>query len=279
MEKSLTYVIVFSVILYCIYIGIVHVNNTLLFLPEDITREEYNEFCLSRSGHYIPYEFLSKDKQHKLVGGLYNAYRTPSWDDQIYLYSHGNASWLGNIIDGDLIKLLSTHGSVFVYDYRGYGCNDGYPSDIGLENDAIGAWEFVAQKVNPINIIVVGHSLGSGVSCRLLANIAKNNPDSLPQHLILNAPFSSIKDMAKHTLPSLAWLSIYEFDNITNSKNFDDKVNICVLHSKDDEVIPYSQSEKLGNSINCKFIEIHGKHSDQTYSMEALEYIHKISKH
>lgn len=279
MEKSLTYVIVFSVILYCIYVGIVHVNNTMLFLPEDITREEYDEFCLSKSGHYIPYEFVSHDNQHKLVGGLYNTYRTPSWNDQIFLYSHGNASWLGNIVESTVIKLLSTHGSVFVYDYRGYGCNDGYPSDIGLESDALGAWNFVTKNINPANLIIVGHSLGSGVSCRLLANIAKNNPDNLPQHLILNAPFSSIKDMAKHTLPSLAWLSMYEFDNLNNAQTFHDKVKICILHSRNDEVIPYSFAEKLSKSINCKFIEIYGKHSDQTYSDEALAYVHKISKH
>jgi predicted alpha/beta hydrolase family esterase len=222
---------------------------------------------------------MSADKQYKLVGGLYNSHRTPSWDDKIYLYSHGNASWLGNILDGELIKLLSTHGSVFVYDYRGYGCNDGYPTDIGLENDALGAWNFITKRVNPANIIVVGHSLGSGVSCRLLANLTKNKPDSLPRHLILNAPFSSIKDMARHTVPPLAWLSIYEFDNLNNAKLFDNKVKICVFHSKLDEVIPYSQSEKLADHLNCNFIEIHGKHGDQHFSREALEYVHKISKY
>lgn len=279
MEKVLTYIIVFSVILYCIYVGIVHVNNTLLFLPEDITRKEYDDLCLLKSGHYIPYEFLSDDKQHKLTGGLYNAYRTPSWNDKIFFYSHGNGSWIGNIIETKLVKLLSKYGSVLIYDYRGYGCNDGYPSDIGLENDALGVWNYVTKKVNVANVIMVGHSLGTGVSCRLLANITKNNPDNLPEHLILNAPFTTIKDMAKHIVPSIAWLSMYEFDNINNAKLFDDKVKICIFHSRTDEIVPYYLAEKLSNKIKCKFIEIYGKHGDQIYSREAFEYIHKISKY
>lgn len=277
MEHILIYLCVVIVIIYCIYVGIVYMNNIMLFLPEDISRKEYDNFCLENYDHYIPYEFLSNDKECKLVGGLYNSYRTPSWNDKIYLYSHGNTSWIGNILDGNLIKLLSRYGSIFVYDYRGFGCNDGVPSDIGLENDAIGAWKFVTSKVNPLNIIVVGHSLGCGVSCRLLAYLAKNNFKSLPEHLILNAPFSSVRDMAMHVLPSLAWLSLYEFDNMANAKHFDDKIEICVLHSKDDEVIPYYFAEKLANFINCIFIEIYGNHSDQKYSNEAFEYIHKIS--
>lgn len=264
------------VLFYC---GIVCVNRFLLFSPTKVTQDEYNEFCLSKKGKYIPYVFTSDDNLCQLHCGLYNAYKIPSLTDKIYFYSHGNSGWIGNIVDGNLIKLLSQNGSVFIYDYRGYGANHGVPTDIGLENDAIGAWNFLTMKLQvPIsNIVVVGHSLGAGVSCRLLAHLKKNYK-KLPSHLILNAPFSSIKDMAHHTFQNLAWLSIYEFDNLTNAKTFDNEISICILHSKSDETIPYQQSRKLASHIKCNFIEIHGKHNDQHYSTHALKYIEELNK-
>lgn len=279
MNTLFTYIIVFFAIICLLYIVVIYVNNTMLFLPEDISIEEYQKFCINNANRYIPYEFMSNDKQHKLVGGLYNSYHTPSWDDQIFLFSHGNASWIGTIVKTNIIKFLSKYGSIFVYDYRGYGCNEGEPSDVGLENDALGAWKFVTNRVNKSKLIIVGHSLGCGVSCRMLANIAKNKPTDLPDNLILNAPFKSVKDMALHLLPSLAWLSVYEFDNVENGLLFNDKVNICILHSKSDDVIPYSQAKILANLLKCTFFEITGGHSDQYYPKELSEYIQKISKH
>lgn len=280
MEKIITYSIVFLVIFYCVYLGIVHINNSMIFLPEDIGPNDYDNFCDEHKDNYIPYKFWSDDGKHKLAGGLYNFNKKPSWDDQIFFYSHGNHGWIGSVIKNNkLLELLSTHGSIFVYDYRGYGCNEGHPTDVGLESDALGAWNFIANFTNQKSTIVVGHSLGCGVSCRMLTKLLEIDPEGLPRYLLLSSPFSSVKDMAYHRLPKLAWLTVYEFDNYHNLQKLDKYLDICIVHSKEDDVIPFLQAKKLQNVVDCVFFESYGKHNDHHYGEDVLEYVHKISRH
>jgi fermentation-respiration switch protein FrsA (DUF1100 family) len=81
-----------------------------------------------------------------LYGGLTNSLRKPSWDDIIFLYSHGNGGWIGNPINYGTIKSLSKYGSIFVYDYRGFGLSEGTPSEDGLYTDITTAWNFLINK-------------------------------------------------------------------------------------------------------------------------------------
>jgi predicted alpha/beta hydrolase family esterase len=276
MEKYITYFVIFLVVIYCAYYIVVHINSFMLFIPVEVTKQDYVTFCEKHKDNFAPCSFLAEDGT-KLEGGLYNCKKIPEWSDQIFFYSHGNSGWLGTVYNEPVVKILCNYGSVFIYDYRGYGISEGNPSDTGLESDAIGTWNYVTKYVEPDKIIVAGHSLGSGVSCKLLSYLHKTN-QVLPQHLILNAPFSSVKDMAHHVLPLFAHFTIYEFDNMKNIQHVNKKINICILHSKDDEIIPYSQAVKLSKSVNCKFFDIEGKHNNAKYTPEALEYLKYISK-
>jgi predicted alpha/beta hydrolase family esterase len=275
-EKYITYSVIFLVVIYCAYCMIVHINGSMLFIPDNVSKQDYINFCEKHKDNYIPYNFKADDGI-ELSGGLYNYKKSPEWSDQIFFYSHGNAGWLGTVYNSPIVKTLCNYGSVFIYDYRGYGITNGNPSDTGLEYDVIGAWNFVKQYVEPEKIIVAGHSLGSGVSCKLMAHLNKTQ-QVLPKHLILNAPFSSVKDMARHVLPALSHFTIYEFDNMKNIQHINKKVNISILHSKDDEIIPFSQAVELSNSVDCKFFEIHGEHNNAKYTPDALEYLKYISE-
>ena len=63
-------------------------------------------------------------------------------------------------------------------DYRGYGDSTGTPSEDGLLRDAETVWEYVnARAMAPgtaegKTIVVVGHSLGTAVSSRLVGALA-----------------------------------------------------------------------------------------------------------
>src|SRR5207245_8747221 len=83
----------------------------------------------------------------------------------VLLWCHGNA---GNIIHRleNLAALHSLGLSVFLFDYRGYGRSEGKPSEPGLYQDALAAYEVLtkAKQVPPQRIVLFGRSLGAAVA-------------------------------------------------------------------------------------------------------------------
>src|SRR3989338_4815908 len=80
----------------------------------------------------------------------------------VVLYLHGNA---GNI-SHRLEKILMFHElglNVFIIDYRGYGKSQGKPTEDGLYQDALAAYEYLKTRkdVNTDKIIAYGDSLGA----------------------------------------------------------------------------------------------------------------------
>ncbi|MCK5647505.1 MAG: alpha/beta hydrolase, partial [Gammaproteobacteria bacterium] len=173
------------------------------------------------------------------------------------LFFHGNA---GNISHrGESIKIFHRMGlNVFIPDYRGYGKSEGKPSETGLYEDARSAWHYLlTQKdLQRDNIIIFGRSMGGAVAIKLAADVQ-------PGALILESVFSSINDMAKSIMPGLSRLLVLRF-------NFDNKAMIkqvysplLLMHSPDDEIIPFEQGKKVFLAANNpkKLIQLRGDHN------------------
>jgi abhydrolase domain-containing protein 12 len=67
--------------------------------------------------------------------------------------------------------------NVISIDYRGYGDSTGTPSEDGLLIDALTAWDYVnrhaaASEAEGSRVVVVGHSLGTAVTSRLVGHLA-----------------------------------------------------------------------------------------------------------
>ena len=79
----------------------------------------------------------------------------------VIIYFQGNA---GNISDRDYkARFLIDNGfSVLLMGYRGYGGNQGQPSEEGLRNDGEAALAFAAKEgFKKTDIILYGESLGT----------------------------------------------------------------------------------------------------------------------
>ncbi len=254
-----------------------------MFHPYKTTQIEWNAICEKYIHNIIPIEFKTNDNL-KLCGALVNTTKTPNWSDTIFLYSHGNAGWIGGLVISDRIKLLSNHGSIFMYDYRNYGCSDKLDKnntymEKGLYIDAHSAYDYLTkiQNINPDKIIVYGHSLGSAISSKLVSNLVKDNIKV--KGLILEAPFTKISDIAGEKFPVLSYFCIYDFNNIENIKNISTYVNICIVHSKSDEIISYKYSNKLINhNNNCKYIIINGSHNYPIFNTDIDTWISELCK-
>ncbi len=173
------------------------------------------------------------------------------------LFFHGNA---GNISHrGDSIAIFNRLGlSVLIIDYRGYGRSAGRPSESGLYLDGLAAWEHlvVERGIDPGQIIIFGRSLGASVAADLASRVQAGG-------LILESGFSSASDMARRLYPGLHRIVHvrYDFDAVTRLAKV--RSPVLILHSPDDEIIPYALGRRLFEAASepKSFVDLRGDHN------------------
>lgn len=177
--------------------------------------------------------------------------------DKVILFCHGNA---GNI-SHRLFSIKQFHDlgyGVLIFDYRGYGASEGKISEIGTYKDATAAYDFLLSKgFADKDIILFGRSLGGAVA----AEIAKSRS---PAGLILESTFTSIPDMGAKLYPLLPVRLFCYIKYNTISKIKEIKCPLLVIHSPDDEIVPFDMGMKIFEQANepKKFFKIHGSHNE-----------------
>ena len=174
------------------------------------------------------------------------------------LFSHGNA---GNIADRlESIQLLRRMGfSVLAYDYGGYGYSEGHPSQERIYADAEAMWRYLTEErgVEPDAIVIFGRSLG-GAAAAHLATKAK------AAAVILESTFTSIPDVVRSLpLGSVLALGIrHHLPSIEKMKDIHSP--LLMIHSKEDDIIPYALGRRLYEAANAPktFFEIRGGHNE-----------------
>ena len=88
----------------------------------------------------------------------------------------------------------------------------------------------------------------------------------------MESAFQSVPDLAARIYPFLPvrWLSRFEYNNLQNITKI--SCPVLFIHSKQDEIIPFSHGEKLfGAAKNPKqFLEIQGSHNDGFYVSDTI---------
>ena len=176
---------------------------------------------------------------------------------QVLLFFHGNA---GNISHRrDSIDIFHRLGlNVFIIDYRGYGKSLGKPDEQGLYLDAAAAWRFLTEEkgFTTNDIILFGRSLGGAVAARLASEVPARG-------VILESTFSSAKDFARSVFTILSRLVYIRYD--FNVAEYIRRVNypVLVLHSPDDEIMPFNLGEKVYQSAHQPkyFVKMKGDHN------------------
>jgi fermentation-respiration switch protein FrsA (DUF1100 family) len=159
------------------------------------------------------------------------------------LYFHGNGGHIG--YRADRVQVIASAGlGVMLAEYRGYGGNPGSPSEEGFHSDAVAALDFLrARSVRPADIVLYGESLGTAVAVRLAAELAaQGTPVGA---LILEAPFTSIADVAQHHyfyVPARALVKD-KFDAASRIAAV--KAPVLVIHGEADMVVPVSFGRAL----------------------------------
>ena len=156
------------------------------------------------------------------------------------LWFHGNAGNISHRLD--LMRLLRERLPVhlFLFDYRGYGRSGGRPSEEGLYRDARAALDALRRHhpARPEGIVYFGQSLGSAVAVELATR-------ERPGGLVLEAPFTSVRDMGRATFPFLPVNLLVRnlFDSLGRIGRA--RAPLLILHGDRDEVVPYEQGRRL----------------------------------
>jgi fermentation-respiration switch protein FrsA (DUF1100 family) len=202
------------------------------------------------------------------------------------LFCHGNAGNISHRLD----TLLLFHDlglNCLIFDYRGYGRSEGRPSEQGVYRDAHAAWDWLTeqQQIPPGRILVFGRSLGGSVAARLAADLAEQNSPP-PAALVLESAFTSVTDMGKHYYPwfPIRWFARFQFDTVDAVKRVQSP--ILVIHSPEDEIVPFKFGQKLYESASQPkvFAQISGTHNEgfledfQTYKMLWRKWIQSLKK-
>ncbi len=170
------------------------------------------------------------------------------------IYFHGNAGSLrmwGNAAS----HFLKENYNCLIYDYRGYGKSGGEIDEEKFYSDAVFIYDKIKEEREEL-ILLYGRSLGSGIASNLAS---VRDPDLL----ILEAPYYSMKDVAKRLYPFLPVSLLLKYNFPTNKFIRDVKCKIIIFHGTDDEVIYAGSSEKLKK---------HLKPGDEVYFIDGAHH-------
>lgn len=237
---------------YLLLVAVVYLTQaSMLYLPNMPSRE----LLATPDAIGLDYEDITLEASD---GVRVHSWFVPGDSKRVLLYFHGNA---GNI-SHRLYSIKEFHElglSVLIIDYRGYGQSGGKATEQGLYRDATAAWQYLTgdRGIAPEDIIVFGRSLGGSVAAWLAAQ-------ERPAALIVDSAFTSVPDIGQDAYPWLPvrWLSRFEHptrDDVTRSTR-----PVLVVHSRDDEIIPFHHGESIYAAANepKAFLEIRGGHND-----------------
>lgn len=159
------------------------------------------------------------------------------------LVFNGNA---GNLAyRAPLAAALQRQGlQVLLFDYRGYGGNEGKPTEVGLRADAQAAHDYLLERgdVDASRLIYFGESLGTALAIAMAA-------EHPPAGVILRSPFTSLAEVGQAHYPFLPvrfllqdrFAAIDEIQRVT--------CPVLVIAGDRDRIIPVGQSRRLYEAV------------------------------
>jgi len=141
---------------------------------------------------------------------------TATSDAEIIVFFHGN----GGNLDHRMPKIhdMAARGyGILMAEYRGYGINDGKPTEKGFYHDGRAYMDWLLQDKNiPADrIVLYGESLGSGTAVQMATEYDA-------KALVLDVPFNSTLALAKMRFPIIIGMDFLMKDQFRNDQKIAD---------------------------------------------------------
>ena len=254
--KVMGVIIAILSIIAAIYVGL---SVLLFFMQSHVLYQPMRGYDYTPSDYGLDYEKVSLSTPDGVtLAGWYVPAEGAEWT---VLFCHGNAGNISHRLD--TLKMFHELGlNCLIVDYRGYGDSTGKPTEAGTKIDMLAGFQWLIEKkgIRPEQIILFGRSLGGSVA----AMIAK---DIKPGALVLESTFTSFDDVGSHYYP---WLPVRLFSRFSYNTLEAVKQVTCpvlIIHSPDDEIIPYKFGQRIFAAANepKQFAELKGTHNEGFY--------------
>ncbi len=253
MLNIFTTVIIFAAGMYgvlCLYLFVI--QSKLLYYP-NLPSRKLTASPADIGLEYEPVSITTSD------GIEIHGWFIPAKEERgTLLFFHGNAGNISHRLDS--LKIFHDLGlSTLIVDYRGYGRSQGSISEQGTYFDAEAAWNYLTETRNipAQKIVVFGRSLGAAIAAYVTSRQS-------PGALILESAFTSVPDMAARLYPVFPVRLLSRFQYNTKKMLLSVSSQVLIIHSPDDDIIPYENGQNLYNSARepKEFLEIRGRHND-----------------
>jgi acetyl esterase/lipase len=275
-----TIVIIVIIIVFIVSVILMDLQRHYLFEPSKH----------DASNHYFDTNNEIRRIQDTIRSGIhirrYQLHKEPTSKVIILCHgTHGNLTYFNHGIE--FARMLDL--DLITFDYAGYGISPGRPNQGLICTNSLIVHDYASEIYNPNNIIIWGESLG-GASAAYLASVRPCDT------LILHSTFTSLSDVANHAITvgkikGFVSYSLWFLYNVVikslpaNSKHImpvnkwlkDCRCNIVILHSTEDELIPYWCAERNYEVCkNCTLINMKGDHSSPIISTESILKLSKM---
>ena len=216
--------------------------------------------------HSAPLKKLLEVKGATLVTWV----AAPKAGKPVILYFHGNAGNLANRV-GRFRRFIARGYGLVAMAYRGSSGSTGRPSQKAITADVRALYRDLDNVLKTdAPRVLYGESLGSGVvTVALLSSfvIDAEKGAGPPAAVVLEAPYSSILDVALVMSPELEPLSKYLKSTWESAKHAHYiKSPLLVIHGTDDTLIPIGQGRHVydaAQSTDKQFLAVKGAgHTD-----------------
>jgi hypothetical protein len=178
------------------------------------------------------------------------------------IFCHGNAGNISHRID--IIEIFNKLNlNIFIFDYRGYGKSQGSPSELGLYQDAEAAYTYILSRedIDKEAVVIYGKSIGANVAINLASKVDA-------ACLISESGFTSAYDMGRKLFPyfPVKWVITIKFDALEKIKDI--TIPKLIIHSKDDEIVPFKLGKKLFDKAPQpkEFYQMRGSHNEAIFT-------------
>ncbi len=180
----------------------------------------------------------------------------------IVVFFHGNAANISHRVD--ILQYFNEMGfSVFIFDYRGFGKSNGQAnSEEDLYIDSRGALNYLKSRGwSASRMIYYGRSMGAAASLQMGLEFP-------PAVVVMEAPFTSMSEIAWHTAPItyalIGWWSIRaRFDNINKIEKL--TTPVVFFQGDKDHIVPVDMAQRLyarANEPKAFYLIPEGGHSN-----------------
>lgn len=227
--------------------------ESFLFFPDKNIMDTPESF-------QIPFQdvFVSNEKEEE----KYHGWFMESNSSYVILFFHGNAGNISTRIS--FFKKIYEHNlSILAFDYPGFGKSQGKPTEESCQQTALLFYHFLKneKKYSSKKIILWGESIGGSIAT--LLSISTHSPS-----LVLQSTFTDIQEIIHKVapkIPSFIYNSVkFQTKKYLKKRYQMSKLNIDIktllIHSRDDELIPYTHAEVLKKYSN-HLLECGGTHS------------------